>query len=137
MLDVEVTPRAAIQLEAAATWWANNRPAAPDAIRVDFQQATALLLRQPGVGAKSSTARYPDLRRLFLSRVRYHIYFNTGVRKTVDFSRWLRGPVFEPLRGREAFRKFFIGGGTVCWPNGADIAPETLYAEQSVSNRAA
>ena len=62
MLEVEVTPRAAIQLEAAATWWANNRPTAPDAIRVDFQQATALLSRQPGVGAKSSTARYPDLR---------------------------------------------------------------------------
>lgn len=65
------------------------------------------------------------------------LVFNTGVRKTVDFSRWLRGPVFGPLRGREAFRKFFIGGGTVCWPNGADIAPETLYAEQSASDRAA
>lgn len=43
MFDVEVTPRAAIQLAAAATWWAKNRPAVPDAIRVDFQEATVLL----------------------------------------------------------------------------------------------
>ena len=73
----------------------------------------------------------------YVSGYRIALVFNTDVRKTVDFSRWLRGPVFEPLRGREAFRKFFIAGGTICWPNGADIAPETLYAEQSVSNRAA
>jgi len=88
VLDVEVTPRAAIQLEAAAIWWANNRPAAPDAIRVDFQQATALLSRQPGVGAKSSTARYPDLRRLFLSRVRYHIYYHVRAEKVVVVAFW-------------------------------------------------
>ena len=59
MLDIEVTPRAAIQLEAAAAWWLENRPAAPVAIRVDFQDAITLLSRQPGVGAKSSMARYP------------------------------------------------------------------------------
>jgi plasmid stabilization system protein ParE len=88
VLDVEVTPRAALQLEAAATWWANNRPAAPDAVRVDFQQATALLSRQPGVGAKSSTARYPDLRRLFLSRVRYHIYYHVRAEKVVVVAFW-------------------------------------------------
>ena len=73
----------------------------------------------------------------YVSGYRIALVFITGVRKTVDFSRWLRGPVFGPLRGRGAFRKFFIGGGTVCWPNGADIAPETLCAEQNVSGRAA
>lgn len=65
VLEVELTPRAAAQIERAATWWAENRPAAPDAIRVDFQEARSLLSRQPGVGAKSRTRRYPDLRRLF------------------------------------------------------------------------
>ena len=88
MLDVEVTPRAAIQLEAAATWWAQHRAAAPDAIRVDFQEATALLARQPGVGAKSRTARYPDLRRLFLSRVRYHIYYEVRAEKIMIVAFW-------------------------------------------------
>ena len=65
------------------------------------------------------------------------LLFNTGLRKTVDFSHWLKGPVFEPLTNRTEFRKFFIAGGTVCWPNGADIAPETLFSIRGVSERAA
>ena len=68
---------------------------------------------------------------------RIDLRFNTGVRKTIDFSPWLKGPVFEPLRDRDEFRKFFIAGGTVCWPNGADIAPETLHATRGVSRSAA
>ena len=65
------------------------------------------------------------------------LLFNTGLRKTVDFTPWLKGPVFEPLKNRAEFRKFFIARGSVCWPNGADIAPETLYSTRGVSERAA
>ena len=65
------------------------------------------------------------------------LVFNTGLRKIVDFSRWLRGPVFDPLKNRTEFRKFFVAGGTVCWPNGADIAPETLFSVQGASERIA
>ena len=88
MLEVEVTPRAAAQIERAAAWWAENRPAAPDAIRVDFQEAKSLLSRHPGVGAKSNTTRYPDLRRLFLSRARYHIYYRVTLGKVVILAFW-------------------------------------------------
>ena len=69
----------------------------------------------------------------YVSRYRIELVFNTGLRKIVDFSRWLRGPVFDPLKNRSEFRKFFIAGGTVCWPNGADIAPETLFSVQGAS----
>ena len=88
MLEVEVTPRAAAQIEAAAIWWARNRPAAPDAIRLDFQDARTLLSRRPGIGARSSTVRYPDLRRLHLSRVRYHIYYDVRPGKVVILAFW-------------------------------------------------
>jgi plasmid stabilization system protein ParE len=88
VLDVEVTPRAAAQIETAAVWWAENRPAAPDAIRIDFQEAKSLLSHQPSVGARSSTVRYPDLRRLYLSRVRYHIYYDVRVGKVVILAFW-------------------------------------------------
>ena len=87
MLDVEVTPRAAAQVETAAAWWAANRPAAPDAIRIDFQEAKSLLSHEPGVGARSSTARYPDLRRMYLSRVGY-IYYRARAGKVVILAFW-------------------------------------------------
>lgn len=65
-----------------------------------------------------------------------HIVFNDGVHANIDFSPWLDGSVFEPLHDTEYFRRFFLDGGTVAWPNSADIAPETLY-EQAAANRAA
>ncbi len=62
---------------------------------------------------------------------RIHVVFNDGVEGIVDFSDWLSGPVFEPLQERAYFARFFVDGGTVAWPNGADIAPETLYERAS------
>lgn len=56
-----------------------------------------------------------------------HLSFNDGVKGTIDFGPWLAGAVFEPLKDRAYFARFFIDGGTVAWPNGADIAPETLH----------
>jgi len=64
------------------------------------------------------------------------LVFNDGVESTVDFSDWLAGPVFEPLKEPLYFERFFLDGGTVAWPNGADIAPETLY-ERALSSKAA
>lgn len=58
---------------------------------------------------------------------RIHLTFNDGTEASVDFESWLTGPIFEPLKDVAYFRNFFLDGGTVVWPNGADIAPETLY----------
>lgn len=59
---------------------------------------------------------------------RIRLTFAEGTIATVDFRPWLRGGVFEPLKEPSNFQRFFLDGGTVAWPNGADIAPETLYA---------
>lgn len=66
---------------------------------------------------------------------RIHLVFNDGSAGTISFRRWLAGAVFEPLRDVDQFRRFFVDGGTVVWPNGADIAPETLYAAITANPR--
>jgi hypothetical protein len=63
---------------------------------------------------------------------RIRITFDDNTEKTIDFGPWLCGPVFEPLKDLDYFRRFFLDGWTVAWPNGADIAPEALYAGQEV-----
>jgi len=59
---------------------------------------------------------------------RLRVVFNDGTENTIDFGQWLEGPMFEALKSPDFFARYFIDGGTVVWPNGADIAPETLYA---------
>ncbi len=76
------------------------------------------------------------IRAEYRGEYRLNLVFNDGVESTVDLADWLEGPIFEPLKDTIYFRRFFLDGGTVTWPNGADIAPETLY-ERAKANQAA
>jgi Protein of unknown function (DUF2442) len=44
---------------------------------------------------------------------RIQLTFNDGTTATVDFSEWLKGPIFEPLQNVAYFRRFFLEGGFV------------------------
>jgi hypothetical protein len=63
----------------------------------------------------------------YVGSFKVRLVFNDETENVVDCREWLVGPVFEPLKDESYFRRFFIDGGTLTWPNGADIAPETLY----------
>jgi hypothetical protein len=66
-------------------------------------------------------ARYTD-------GYRIEVEFSDGIVKTLDFDEYIRrGGVFAPLADEAFFRSFFIDLNTICWPNGADVAPERLY----------
>jgi hypothetical protein len=59
---------------------------------------------------------------------RLRLTFADGSTGEVDFSnRQWRG-IFEPLRDPAYFRQVVVDPelGTIVWPNGADVAPETL-----------
>ena len=67
------------------------------------------------------------IRARYVGGFRIHLTFNDELQGTVDLASWLEGPIFEPLKDQDYFQRFFLDGGTVVWPNGADIAPETLH----------
>jgi hypothetical protein len=60
------------------------------------------------------------------------VTFDDGAHGIVDFSAYLeRAGVFERFRDINYFRNFEINAelGTLTWPDGVDVAPETLYAQ--------
>jgi hypothetical protein len=63
-----------------------------------------------------------------LSGYRLYLEFEDGVSGEVDLSDRIFGPVFEPLKDEKMFARVEIDEfGAVCWPNGADLAPDALY----------
>ena len=61
--------------------------------------------------------------------------FADGLEGTIDVSDVLWGPVFEPLKDVTEFAKLYADPEckTVVWPNGADLAPESLHERLKVS----
>lgn len=67
------------------------------------------------------------------------VRFRDGNSGEVDLRSVLYGPVFEPLRDRAYFASFRIDPEflTLAWPNGADIAPDSLYDRLRSANQQA
>ena len=58
---------------------------------------------------------------------RVHLWFSDGADGEVDLRSSLDGPIFEPLKDVDYFRRFRLEGHTLVWKNGADFAPEYLH----------
>ena len=67
-----------------------------------------------------------------MSGYRVRLTFTDNSVKETDLSRYLHGPIFEPIRNNPAyFRTIHVDpvAGTVVWDNGADIDPDVLYKD--------
>jgi hypothetical protein len=62
--------------------------------------------------------------------------FDDGMKGNVDFSVYTKMPgVFKSFKDKKFFCSAFVENGTISWPNGADIAPETLYERLEKSGK--
>ena len=61
---------------------------------------------------------------------RVFVRFDDGVEGEIDLSSlMIFEGLFAPLKTADRFAELRVNPdlGTICWPNGADIAPEALY----------
>ena len=66
----------------------------------------------------------------YVSDYKICVVFDNGEERIADLSKKGIGRgVYKQLKDKKYFKKFFVDGWTISWPNGADIAPETLYEE--------
>ena len=66
----------------------------------------------------------------YLDNLRVHLTFTDDTERDMNLEPFLHGPIFEPLRDDpKLFAQVYVDpeSETLTWPNGADIAPETLY----------
>ncbi|HBG77543.1 MAG TPA: DUF2442 domain-containing protein [Phycisphaerales bacterium] len=65
----------------------------------------------------------------YLSDYRLKVWFGDRSVKVVDLQPYLDGPIFEPLKNFDFFRKVTVNHDidTIVWPNNADFAPDFLY----------
>ena len=59
------------------------------------------------------------------------VVFDDLKKAVIDLRKYLGRGIFKELLDKKKFRRMKVDAelGTICWPNGADIAPDTLYSE--------
>jgi plasmid stabilization system protein ParE len=73
---LEVAPRAEAQIRRITEWWREPRPAAPSLFSEELADALETLMANPTSGTFYSERRDARVRRVRLSRSRYHVYFS-------------------------------------------------------------
>ena len=73
----------------------------------------------------------------YINAFKVYIRFADGTEGELDLEDELYGEVFEPLKNVQFFKKVKVHPDfhTLCWPNGADIAPEFLYEKARKARR--
>ena len=65
---------------------------------------------------------------------RVFLEFKNGEHRIYDFTPLLDFGIFKELKDLHYFQKVKIENGTISWPNGQDICPDTLYLDSKPVN---
>jgi len=94
--STKIVRREARQIAEACEWWQANRPAAPEALEEELRRGLTLITRQPSIGAGARSAKLEGVRRIYLSRIHYYLYYRVGrsreVVEVLAFWHASRGP---------------------------------------------
>jgi len=77
-LRVDVAAVANQQIREAESWWKQNRPAAPGAIAEELERASTLIASQPRIGTRARNVALPGVRRLYIARIRYYLFYRVA-----------------------------------------------------------
>jgi plasmid stabilization system protein ParE len=88
VLEPHFTRRATREVDRAAKWWSENRPSALGAVKSDLVAAVALLCAHPALGIKVLQASSRGVRRFYLERIRYWIYYRVRDERLEIVSVW-------------------------------------------------
>jgi plasmid stabilization system protein ParE len=72
---LQLTQGARRQVRDVSKWWRTNRAIRPELFREEFVAATQRLERLPNVGSSYPHEQVDGVRRVLLSRTRYHLYY--------------------------------------------------------------
>ena len=67
----------------------------------------------------------------------FHLVFDNGEDRDFDVGPYMATGVFRALRDRSEFAKVRVFLGSVAWPGGQDLCPDTLYEESVPRKRVA
>ena len=76
--SIVFTARAMKQTQAAVVWWRRNRPLAPGLLEEELRKVLALIAESSTVGANARDQRLKGLRRVFLRRSRYYVFYQVS-----------------------------------------------------------
>ena len=57
------------------------------------------------------------------------LLFDNGEKRIFDMKRYLNRGIFKELKDKEIFNSVKPFLGSVCWKNGQDLCPDTLYMD--------
>ena len=85
------------QIDAADSWWKENRPASPDLFMSELRVGLGQIRRFPTVFADLGDPRMPGLRRLLMRKSRYYIYWTTQAEVVEILAVWHTSRGQSPL----------------------------------------